>query len=367
MPSNATGSAVSASMDAAASDGAAGAPVTASSVVAGVTINDAKLAAALRTELLTVENLLVDRINSGEKFLSEVAVHLVQAGGKRFRPLLTLMAGHLGPHPDSDALVRAGVACEMVHLATLYHDDVMDEAEVRRGVPAANVQWTNSMAILAGDFLFAHASMLLAEMGAEAVGAISDTFAQLVTGQMRETVGRLGAADNPADTASPEEHYLQVIWEKTGSLIATAARFGGMYSGLPEDDVERLGRMGDAVGMAFQIADDIIDIASTSSTSGKVPGTDLREGIATLPVLYALEGDDPAEARLRELVSAPISDDDEVDEALQLLRGSEAMARARDTLQRYVAQAEAELASLPTGPANDALRALVHFAVSRVG
>lgn len=275
------------------------------------------------------------------------------------------MTGHLGPRPNSDALVRAGVACEMVHLATLYHDDVMDEADVRRGVPAANVQWNNSMAILAGDFLFAHASMLLAEMGAEAVGTIADTFAQLVTGQMRETVGRLGAAEQKVDTASPVDHYLQVIWEKTGSLIATAARFGGMYSGMSEDDVERLGRLGDAVGIAFQIADDIIDIASTSSTSGKVPGTDLREGVATLPVLYVLEDDNADDARLRELVSAPIDDEAEVEEALQLLRSSHAMRRARATLQDYVAKAEAELDELPPGPANVALRELVHFTVSR--
>lgn len=337
------------------------------SVVAGVDIHDPKLAAALRTELVTVENLLLDRINSGEKFLADVAVHLVKAGGKRFRPLLTLMAGHLGPRPDADSLVRAGVACEMVHLATLYHDDVMDEADVRRGVPAANAQWDNSTAILAGDFLFAHASMLLAEMGPEAVGMIADTFAQLVTGQMRETIGRFDAAAKPENIAAPVDHYLTVIWEKTGSLISTAARFGGLYSGMSEDDVECLGRLGDAIGIAFQIADDIIDIVSTSASSGKVPGTDLREGVATLPVLYALEGDDPADARLRELVCAPITDDAEVEEALELLRASDAMARARETLHGYVRDAEAELAQLPAGPANDALRALVHFTVSRVG
>ena len=331
--------------------------------VAGVDVGDAALAAALRERLGDVETMLVDRLASGEDFLSEVALHLVTAGGKRFRPLMTLLTGQLGPQPDADRLVKAAVVCEMIHLATLYHDDVMDEATMRRGVESANSRWDNSTAILAGDFLFAHASMLLADLGSAAVQLIAQTFAELVTGQMRETVGP-GSGDKATDAA---EHYLRVIWEKTGSLIAAAAQFGGEYSGADTEQIAHLRRLGDAVGIAFQIADDIIDIASPSGDSGKTPGTDLREGVHTLPMIYALEADSQDSPRLRELLAQPLTDDAEVAEALELLRASDGMRRARATLEKYVGDAMTELDALPAGPANEALRRLVRFTVDRVG
>lgn len=328
--------------------------------VAGVDVGDAALAAELQQRLDEVEEMLVSRLASGEDFLSEVALHLVTAGGKRFRPFMTLLTGALGPEPDRERLVKAAVVCEMIHLATLYHDDVMDEATMRRGVESANSRWDNSTAILAGDFLFAHASMLLAELGPEAVRLIAQTFAELVTGQMRETVGR-------SDDDDEASHYLKVIWEKTGSLIATAAQFGGEFSGASAEEIIRLRRLGDAVGIAFQIADDIIDIASPTHDSGKTPGTDLREGVHTLPMIYALEDGSPDSARLRELLAQPLTDDAEVEEALDLLRASDGMRRARVTLEKYVGEAFAELDALPTGPANEALRRLVRFTVDRVG
>lgn len=328
--------------------------------VAGVDVGDTALAAELRQRLDDVEKMLVSRLSSGEDFLSEVALHLVTAGGKRFRPLVTLLAGKLGPEPDTDKLVKAAVVCEMIHLATLYHDDVMDEATMRRGVESANSRWDNSTAILAGDFLFAHASMLLAELGPEAVRLIAQTFAELVTGQMRETVGR-GDDDDEAG------HYLKVIWEKTGSLIATAAQFGGEFSGASAEEIISLRRFGDAVGIAFQIADDIIDIDSPSDDSGKTPGTDLREGVHTLPMIYAMENGSPDSARLRELLAHPLTEDAEVAEALELLRASDGMRRARVTLEKYVDDAMSELDALPAGPANEALRRLVRFTVDRVG
>ena len=332
-------------------------------VVAGVDIGDAALAATLRDRLAEVEELIVARLRTGEDFLSDVALHLVTAGGKRFRPVVTLLAGELGPEPDREKLVKAAVVCEMIHLATLYHDDVMDEATMRRGVESANERWGNSVAILAGDFLFAHSSMLLAELGPAAVHLIAQTFAELVTGQMRETVGPGQGSAGDDDEA---EHYLRVIWEKTGSLIAAAARFGGEYSGATAEQIEHLRRLGDAVGIAFQIADDVIDIASPSTASGKTPGTDLREGVHTLPMIYALQ--DPATPdRLRNLLSRPLEQDAEVEEALALLRESEGMRRARATLEEYVAQAMAELEALPAGPANEALRRLVRFTVERAG
>ena len=332
--------------------------------VAGVDIGDAALASRLRDDLVDVEELLVGRLETGEEFLSEVALHLVTAGGKRFRPLVALLAGELGPEPDRDKLRKAAVVCEMIHLATLYHDDVMDEAEMRRGVESANSRWDNSVAILAGDFLFAHASMLLAELGPAAVQLIAQTFAELVTGQMRETVGpgRGGAAE-PADEA---EHYLRVIWEKTGSLIAAAVQFGGEYSGASAEQIRTPRELGDAVGVAFQIADDIIDIASHATDSGKTPGTDLREGVHTLPMIYALDAGSTDPGRLRDLLSRPLTDDAEVEEALELLRASDGMRRARATLEKYVDDAMAALDALPSGPANEALRRLVRFTVDRV-
>ena len=332
-------------------------------VVAGVDVGDADLAAALRGRLDEVEKLLVSRLESGEDFLSEVALHLVTAGGKRFRPIVTLLAGEIGPEPDHERLVKAAVVCEMIHLATLYHDDVMDEASMRRGVESANSRWDNSTAILAGDFLFAHSSMLLADLGPAAVQLIAQTFAELVTGQMRETVGPgIGGRDEDA-----AQHYLRVIWEKTGSLIAAAAQFGGEYSGATGEQIVRLRRFGDAVGIAFQIADDIIDIASPSAESGKTPGTDLREGVHTLPMIYAMEAGSPDSARLRDLLAQPLTDDAEVEEGLELLRVSDGMRRARATLEKYVDDAMAELDALPAGPANEALRRLVRFTVDRVG
>lgn len=328
-------------------------------VVAGVDVGDADLAALLGAQLQEVEDLLVGRLQTGEDFLSEVALHLVAAGGKRFRPIMTLLTGQLGPEPDRDRLVKAAVGCEMIHLATLYHDDVMDEASMRRGVESANSRWDNSTAILAGDFLFAHSSMLLADLGPAAVQLIAQTFAELVTGQMRETVGRTGDDDEAG-------HYLRVIWEKTGSLIAAAAQFGGEYSGASARQIAHLRRLGDAVGIAFQIADDIIDIASPSSDSGKTPGTDLREGVHTLPMIYALESGSTDGGRLRELLAQPLTDDAEVHEALELLRSSDGMRRARATLEKYVDDAMTELDALPAGPANEALRRLVRFTVDRV-
>ena len=250
-----------------------------------------------------------------------------------------------------------------MHLATLYHDDVMDEAEVRRGTPTANVRWGNNVAILAGDYLFATASRLVSQLGPEAVRLIAETFAQLVTGQMRETRGLKEGTDG----ADAIEHYLKVIYEKTACLIAAAGRFGAMFSGADDDQVERLSRLGGIVGTAFQISDDIIDIDSDSHESGKLPGTDVREGVHTLPMVYALRDPGPEAARLRELLSGPIDDDEAVAEALALLRASPGMAKAKHTLAEYAAEARRELALLPDLPGRYALQTLIDYTVSRHG
>jgi heptaprenyl diphosphate synthase len=333
---------------------------TQAAVVAGVDLGDVEFAATIRVAMAAVETMLVEELSDGEEFLSEAALHLAKAGGKRFRPLFTILSGQLGPRPDDPDVVTAATVLEMVHLATLYHDDVMDEATMRRGVESANARWGNSVAILAGDYLFAHASRLVSTLGPTAVRTIAETFAALVTGQMRETVGTKQGED-------PVDHYLRTVWEKTGSLIAACGRFGGTFSGGDEEHIGRLERLGDAVGTAFQISDDIIDISSVAAQSGKTPGTDLREGVHTLPVLFALRAEGPAGDRLRVLLDGPVTDDADVAEALDLLSRSPGMSAARDTLESYADKARTELAALPEGPANAALLHLVEYTVERVG
>lgn len=254
----------------------------------------------------------------------------------------------------------AGAVIELVHLATLYHDDVMDEAQMRRGAQSANARWGNNIAILAGDYLFATASRLVSRLGPDAVRVIADTFAQLVTGQMRETRGA-------ADHVDSVDHYLKVVYEKTACLIAASGRFGATFSGANDEQIERLSRLGGIVGTAFQIADDIIDIDSDPDESGKTPGTDLREGVHTLPVLYALRETGPDADRLRELLAGPIERDEDVAEALALLRRSPGLTKAKETVASYAAQAREELSHLPECPGRQALAVLVDYTISREG
>jgi heptaprenyl diphosphate synthase len=330
----------------------------ATNAIAGVELGDPDLTATTNAGLDRVEKLLHREVTSGYQFVTETSLHLIDAGGKRFRPLFTLLGAQMGPRPDADEVVTAATVVELIHLATLYHDDVMDSATMRRGAPSANSRWDNTVAILTGDFLFAHASRLVADLGPAAVRIIAETFAELVTGQMRETRG-------PRPDEDPVEHYLTVIAEKTGSLIATAGRYGGMFSGCTPEQIESLHRFGSAIGFAFQISDDIIDITSPSASSGKTPGTDLREGVLTLPMLYALQDTGAAADRLRVLLARPITDDGEVDEALELLRTGPGVTRAQDVLAEHASAARTELAQLPDGPAGKALASLTTYVVAR--
>ena len=225
---------------------------------------------------------------------------------------------------------------------------------------SANARWDNTVAILTGDFLFSRASNLLADLGPHAVRLQARTFERLVTGQIRETVG-------PKPGADAIDHYLAVLADKTGSLIATAAEFGGYYAGADEKTVRTLRDFGEQIGVAFQISDDILDIASESAQSGKTPGTDLREGVPTLPVLYALRSQEPAVAQLSELVSHPLVDDAEHAEALRLLRESTALDQARATLRSYADTARSMLAGLPDLPARAAFEALTDIVIARTG
>lgn len=323
----------------------------------GLQIEDEQLLRAIAGGLAEVETMLRDVVKSDVQAVHDAALHLVEAGGKRFRPLFTLLSSQFGPKQGGEQVLIAAAAVELVHLATLYHDDVMDEATMRRGAESVNARWDNTVAILTGDFLFAHASRLVADLGTDAARIIAETFGELVTGQMRETVG-------PGPGDDPVEHYLTVIAQKTGSLIATSGRFGGMMSGAEEDHVQALRRFGDIVGTAFQISDDIIDIASPSDELGKAQGTDLREGVRTLPMLYAL-ADPDTDPRLIELLAGPITEDELVEEALELLRRSSGLERARVTLSDYASRARSELAALPASPARNACESVADYMVAR--
>jgi len=325
-------------------------------VSVGLRIDDEHLSRALMNGLRDVEKLLHESVRSEVSAVEEAALHLVDAGGKRFRPLFTLMAAQFGNGASAE-VITAATAVELVHLATLYHDDVMDEATMRRGAESANTRWNNTVAILTGDFLFAQASRLVADLGTDAARIIAETFGELVTGQMRETIG-------PARGEDPIARYLSVIAQKTGSLIATSGWFGAMLSGAPPEQIQALRRFGSLIGAAFQISDDILDIASSSVELGKSQGTDLREGVRTLPVLYAL-ADPGTDARLVELLSSPLSEDALITETLGLLRGSAGLTQAQATLSDYSHRAMNELTTLPVSPARTACESIAEYLIAR--
>ena len=318
---------------------------------------DADLESRLRARLQEVEVALDEAVQSEARFVTDAARHLMAAGGKRFRPLLVLLAAETGD-PYADGVVTAACVVELTHLASLYHDDVMDEAVLRRGAESANARWDNLVAILTGDFLFAKSSSYTALLGADAVGVQAETFARLVEGQILETLG-------PGEDEDPLEHYLRVVAGKTGSLIATSARYGAHFAGASAEVEKALTEYGEKVGTAFQLSDDILDVVSESEESGKTPGTDLREGVPTLPVLIAKQSTDPADARLRELLDSDLTDDALHAETLELLRRHPAMAQARSYVVDRANEARALLDVLPAGPARDALDAFAALIATR--
>ncbi|MBA2739569.1 MAG: polyprenyl synthetase family protein [Nocardioidaceae bacterium] len=325
----------------------------------GIPRGDATLEAVLRAGLEAVEVGLTAAVSSEAEFVNEAARHLLDAGGKRFRPLLVLLAAQFGVEDaDAEAVVAAALVVELTHVATLYHDDVMDEARLRRGAPSANARFDNSVAILTGDFLFAQASDIVAGLGPEAVRIQARTFARLVQGQIAETRG-------PAPGQDPLDHYLSVVADKTGSLIAASARLGALTAGCSRHLQGVLTAFGERIGTAFQLSDDILDVASAATQSGKTPGTDLREGVATLPVLLFEGAPDPADGRLRELLAGDLGDDALLGEALTLLRGHPAMGQSRSYVVDRAEEARALLEQLPAGPARDALDDLCDLVVTR--
>jgi heptaprenyl diphosphate synthase len=318
---------------------------------------DGALDARLRSQLALVEERLEQVIRSEASFVTEAARHLLSAGGKRFRPALVLLAAEVGDS-SLDGVITSACVVELTHLASLYHDDVMDEAELRRGAESANARWDNHVAILTGDFLFSKSSELTATLGADAVRIQADTFTKLVEGQILETL-------SPGADEDALAHYLRVVKGKTGSLIATSARYGARFSGCSREVEEALTAYGERIGVAFQLSDDILDVASDSAESGKTPGTDLREGVPTLPVLMAQRSSSPDDARLLELLAGDLNDDLLHAEALGLLRRHPSMEEARAYVLGIATEAQELLEALPQGPVRDALDAFAVLIATR--
>jgi heptaprenyl diphosphate synthase len=311
----------------------------------------------LARRLDLVEKLLFSHVEGEYPFVNETSRHLIVAGGKRLRPVLTLLAANYGSTGERQ-VIEAAVVCELTHLATLYHDDVMDEAPLRRGVESANERWGNAVAILTGDYLFAKASDLLADLGPEAVRLQARTFERLVIGQIKETQG-------PQNGADPLEHYISVIADKTGSLFGTSIRFGALLSGASSQVVEALTTFGEEIGIAFQLADDVIDIASQTNESGKTPGTDLREGVPTLVTLLVQKANRPEDQKLIASLAAPISDENEVVEVLAALRNHPALGEARTIALQYAENSRKLLSVLPVNQTTSAFLTLCDSLVTR--
>jgi heptaprenyl diphosphate synthase len=319
---------------------------------------DDRLEEDVRARLDEVEGALERAVSSDLPLVSEAAGHLLAAGGKRFRPMLVLLGGWFGD-PRDPRLAPAAVAIELTHLATLYHDDVIDEAGDRRGIASVNARWDNTVAILTGDFLFARASLIAADLGTEATRLLARTIAEVCEGQIRE-VQILGRVE------TEEAGYLDVIRRKTASLIGTSCRLGGLVSGADDGVLEQLERFGRTLGLAFQLSDDIMDLTADRSVLGKEPGADLREGVYTLPVIHALAGASRRE-ELRALLEAGPPTGDGLEAALDIVRSDGSLDRSRAAVAEAVRSALDQLGDLPPGPAADALAHLSRFIAARCG
>jgi heptaprenyl diphosphate synthase len=323
--------------------------------VPGLEARDPQLEAELRARLADVEQALEKAVRTDYEPLSEAASYLLAAGGKRFRPMLVLLAGYFGD-PTDQRLVPGAVAIELTHLATLYHDDVIDEAEFRRGIASANARWDNTVAILTGDYLFARASEISAELGTDVSKLLSRTIATVCDGQIRE-VRSAGSLEQTV------ESYTEAIRRKTAALIATSCRLGGMLSEASPEHIDILERFGEALGMAFQLSDDIMDVISTERELGKEPGVDLKEGVYTLPVIVALE----RSPELRDLLAEGPPDGEVLRRAVEIVAGDESLGPARDAVSREVRRATHLAEQLPDGSPRSALILLAEFIADRSG
>ena len=318
---------------------------------------DKNLIKSIQSGLENVETALLEAVTHTDPVANVTSRHLLEAGGKRLRPVLVLLGASLGD-ANNHEVIKAAVVVELTHLATLYHDDVMDRAPLRRGVPTAHEVWGNSVAILTGDLLFARASQIVSRLGGKALSLQADTFERLCLGQLHETLG-------PQNNEDPIEHYLQVLADKTGSLIAASAELGVVYGGAPDEYREPLRLYGEKVGVAFQLIDDVIDIISDES--GKTPGTDLRAGVPTLPTLLlrAQANSDPKALELIEIIDAGLEDDAQLAKAVALIRAHPALEQAYQAAKSWADEAVLALAPLPDSPVKDALRVFAEAVVER--
>ena len=321
-------------------------------------VADKALLKRIQDGLELVETALQKATEHTDPIAKVTARHLVDAGGKRIRPVLVLLASELGTTHNQD-VIDAAVVVELTHLATLYHDDVMDEAPTRRGVPTAHNIWGNSVAILTGDLLFARASQVVSRLGERALTLQADTFERLCLGQLHETVGPQPGQDAVA-------HYIGVLADKTGSLIAASAELGAMFSDAPKEYLEPLRKYGEKIGVAFQLIDDVIDIAEAGE-SGKTPGTDLRAGVPTLPVLLLREQakTDASAADLVAIIDSGLEDDAKLNDAVRQLREHPVAEAAYQEARRWALEAVEDLASLPESPVKDAMRNFAEAVVDR--
>jgi heptaprenyl diphosphate synthase len=320
-------------------------------------VTDKALLRSLEQGLELVEVALEEAVSHTDPIAKVTARHLSAAGGKRVRPTLVLLTSLFGEGVN-EQVVDASVVVELTHLATLYHDDVMDNAPMRRGVPTAHEIWGNSVAILTGDLLFARASQVVSKLGARALTLQADTFERLCLGQLHETVG-------PQDGDEPVAHYIQVLADKTGSLIAAAAELGIMFSGASDDFRAPVREYGEKIGVAFQLIDDVIDLQSDGKTSGKTQGTDLLAGVDTLPTLYLrqIAGTDAAAAALVARIDAVTPET--LAGVVADLGVHEATQRAYEEAKRWADEAVEALAPLPDGPAKQAMTAFAEAVVDR--
>ena len=300
-------------------------------------------------ELVRIEQALRASVTTSDPYLSELASHLIKAGGKLLRPLLAVTAAQVGGGPSTDDAVQGGIACELVQTGSLYHDDVMDEAPTRRGVETVNARWGNLQAILAGDFLLSRASEIAASLGTEVAALLARTIGRLCEGQIQELRHTYNAA-------RPESSYFTSIEGKTASLFATSARIGAIVGGLERVHVDALTEYGRSFGMVFQIVDDILDLTATDDQLGKPAGHDMVEGVYTLPVIRTLQAGGVAAVELLAVLGRPL-EPAERDKALAIVRGNGGLDSAMAAAAQWSDAAESVTASLPRTAATESLRA----------
>jgi len=313
---------------------------------------------AVWDRMARVESRLSEVTVASGEFLTEIAQHLLKAGGKRYRPLLAQVAAQLGPSADQGGPVEAGVAVELVHLGSLYHDDVIDEAATRRGKPSVNAMWDNTAAILGGDFLLARASEVAAPLGEEAVALIAQTYAALCEGQVLELelAGNIGHGP---------EQYFKVIEGKTASLIRTSARLGALTAGASRHDVDAISEWAWELGIVFQMADDVLDLVASDEFLRKPAGSDIGEGTYTLPVLYAAAGDEGAEIRSLLADGGP-GDRDAIHRIIDITAAGGHIDRVVVEATERLRVAEKASARLPNSELRPVLRSLETYLMNQV-